>query len=297
MKNYNSEKEFLENYDETLYKSPSITVDTLVFSIGNKKNENYRKLSAKTLQILLVKRKDYPEKGKWAIPGGFMAIDETIIAAANRRLKEETGLENVYLEQLYTWGDVDRDPRKRIVSTSYLSLVNKDEVSPHAGETAWETAWFDISFKEVSKEVDSDSQKLNMELILTNTNTSEEFKIDMLITKSIKNCLVDVNTEIIGDKVLAFDHAKLIAYAILRLRGKMEYSSIAMHLMPEEFTFGDLQSVYECVLDKTFIGPNFRRKMRSLLVEVKNKDATNNNSGHRPAQLFKFNPETLLNEL
>lgn len=295
MKNYTSENDFLKDYDESQYKSPSVTVDTLVFTIGNKKSENYRKLSSKSLQILLVKRKEYPEKDKWAIPGGFMNVDETIIEAANRRLKEEVGLENVYLEQLYTWGDIDRDPRKRILSTSYLSLVNKEDVSVHSGETAWEAGWFDISFKEISKETINDTQKINMELILTHSETLEELKINVVINKSIKNHLIDVNTEIIGDKVLAFDHAKIISYAITRLRNKLEYSSIAVHLMPEAFTFGDLQNVYECILDKELIGPNFRRKMKSLLVEA--NDINKTNSGHRPAQLFKFNNETILNEL
>jgi ADP-ribose pyrophosphatase YjhB (NUDIX family) len=295
MKKYKSENEFLKNYDESQYKSPSVTVDTLVFTIGDKKNNNYRKLSSKSLQILLVKRKEFPEKDKWAIPGGFMNVEETIIEAANRRLKEEVGLENVYLEQLYTWGDLDRDPRKRILSASYLSLVNKDNVTIHSGETAWEAGWFDISFNELSKETIDDFQKINMELILTHSETLEKLKINILITKSIKNHLIDVNTEVIGDKILAFDHAKIIAYAITRLRNKLEYSSIAVHLMPEAFTFGDLQSVYECILNKELLGPNFRRKMKPLLSEV--NDIVKDNSGHRPAQLFKFNNEIILNEL
>jgi hypothetical protein len=224
-----------------------------------------------------------------------MNVEETIIEAANRRLKEEVGLENVYLEQLYTWGDLDRDPRKRILSASYLSLVNKDNVTIHSGETAWEAGWFDISFNELSKETIDDFQKINMELILTHSETLEKLKINILITKSIKNHLIDVNTEVIGDKILAFDHAKIIAYAITRLRNKLEYSSIAVHLMPEAFTFGDLQSVYECILNKELLGPNFRRKMKPLLSEV--NDIVKDNSGHRPAQLFKFNNEIILNEL
>ena len=296
MNKFKSEKEFLENYDETLYKSPSLTVDTLVFTIDDKKNDNYRKLSSKSLQILLVKRKEYPEKDKWAIPGGFINIDEELISAANRRLKEEVGLENVYLEQLYTWGDVDRDPRKRILSTSYLSLVNKKEVKIHAGDTAWDATWFDVSFNELESTITNNTKKTTMELILTNSVSNEVINTKLVITKSIKNHLVDVNIEIIGENSLAFDHAKIISYAIIRLRNKLEYSCIAMHLMPEEFTFGDLQNVYECVLNKKFIGPNFRRKMKPLLIESNIMKESDSNSGHRPAQLIKFNPEAILNE-
>lgn len=296
MKEYKSEKEFLDDYDESLYKSPSLTVDTLVFAIDNKKNDNYRKLASKSLQILLVKRKEYPEKDKWAIPGGFINIDEELIDAANRRLREEVGLENIYLEQLYTWGDINRDPRKRILSTSYISLVNKNEVTTHAGETAWDATWFDISFNELESKTIDNTKKTTMELALTNSVTGEKIITKLLITKSIKNHLVDMNTEIIGDNLLAFDHAKIISYAIIRLKSKLEYSCIAMHLMPKEFTFSDLQSVYECILNKKFVGPNFRRKMKPLLIESNTMKEAGENSGHRPAQLLKFNPETILNE-
>lgn len=294
---YETEKDFLENYDDSLYKSPSVTVDTLVFTVDEKKNDNYRKLAPKSLQVLLVKRKEYPEKDKWAIPGGFVGIDEQLIDAASRRLTEEVGVDNVYMEQLYTWGDVNRDPRKRIISASYLSLVNKSDVSPHAGETAWDAVWFDISFTELSNTKTEDGQISVMELALSNSDINEEYKIKVVIKKSIKNHLIDVNTSVVGDKVLAFDHAKILAYAIIRLRSKMEYSCIAVHLMPETFTFGDLQSVYECVLNKTFIGPNFRRKMKPLLIEVEYVEKQDKNSGHRPAQLLKFNSQTLLNEM
>ena len=119
-----TEKEFLRSYDSDKYKKPSVTVDTLIFTIDEKVSKNYRKLPEKELKILMVKRADHPFIGQWAIPGGFVDINESMEEAAERELFEETGVNNIYLEQLYTWGDVDRDPRTRVISTSYMALVD-----------------------------------------------------------------------------------------------------------------------------------------------------------------------------
>jgi len=98
------------------------------------------------LKVLLVKRKFAPGAGKWAIPGGFVREKESLEAAALRELKEETGLEKEgYLEQLYTFGEVDRDPRARVVSVSYLVLVNDAEkIKLKANDDAADAAWFSV---------------------------------------------------------------------------------------------------------------------------------------------------------
>jgi 8-oxo-dGTP diphosphatase len=117
----------------TDYEQPSVTVDLVVFSIHEKK-----------LKVLLVKRGVEPFRGGWALPGGFVHIGESIDAAAKRELAEETGVKGVYLEQLYTWGDVKRDPRGRVISVSYFALINQDSVELRASTDASDVDWFNI---------------------------------------------------------------------------------------------------------------------------------------------------------
>lgn len=128
-----TEKEFLERYKPGDYERPSVTVDMLLFTVDNKEQEDYRKLPEKELKLLLIKRKDHPYMGKWAIPGGFVDINEAVETAVYRELKEETNIDNVYMEQLYTFGDEEddkygrkkRDPRMRVISVSHMALVSK----------------------------------------------------------------------------------------------------------------------------------------------------------------------------
>ncbi len=113
---------------------PALTVDVVIFS-----------LRAGALQVLLVRRGEPPFAGQWAIPGGFVQIEESLDEAANRELEEETGLEAAYLEQLYTYGDPERDPRGRVVSVAYFALVPPGETHRIEGGTdAMEAAWHPI---------------------------------------------------------------------------------------------------------------------------------------------------------
>ena len=118
-----------------------MTVDILVLSVSNEEVSNYRKTDKKKMSILLVNRNDYPFKDKWCLPGGFVGIDEELEDAPIRVLKRETNLDNIYLEQLYTFGSVNRDPRMRIVSTSYMALIDKNRFNENLNENA---SWFDI---------------------------------------------------------------------------------------------------------------------------------------------------------
>ncbi|MCE3227036.1 MAG: hydrolase [Bacteroidetes bacterium] len=116
------------------YPRIDITVDAVVF--GYKPDEG--------ISVLLIKRKKDPFKGTWAIPGGFVEVDESLEHAVSRELKEETGIEVNYLEQLYTFGEPKRDPRKRIVSVAYYALVKPDIYEVHAADDAEGAEWFNI---------------------------------------------------------------------------------------------------------------------------------------------------------
>lgn len=116
------------------YPRAALTVDCVVFGFDEAE-----------LKVLLIERGLAPFKGKWALPGGFVRVDETIDEAARRELLEETGLVNVFLEQLYTFGAVKRDPRERVVSVAYYALVKLAE-HPATGSTdASDAAWFPAS--------------------------------------------------------------------------------------------------------------------------------------------------------
>ena len=144
-KEYKTEEEFLKNYDSSQFEKLSATSDILIFSVASSKQDNYRKLNNKHFSVLLVKRDQHPFKDKWCLPGGFIGIDETSEDAAKRILARETNLHNIYLEQLYTFDDVKRDPRMRIISISYVALVDKNRLD----DTLYENAsWFNMDIEE-----------------------------------------------------------------------------------------------------------------------------------------------------
>lgn len=116
------------------YPRPALTVDCVIF--GYDEDE---------LRVLLIQRDLEPYAGKWALPGGFVHQDETLDQAALRELEEETGVRNVFLEQLYTFGAVDRDPRGRVVTVAYYALVKLGDYTIRAATDARNAAWFGIN--------------------------------------------------------------------------------------------------------------------------------------------------------
>ena len=115
------------------FEKPSVTVDIVIFSIQET-----------DLKVLLVKRAIPPFKDKWAIPGGFVHIDESLEEAAVRELEEETGVKDLYLEQLYTFGDPKRDPRGRVITVSYMALIDSKKVVLRASTDVSEAEWFPV---------------------------------------------------------------------------------------------------------------------------------------------------------
>jgi 8-oxo-dGTP diphosphatase len=116
------------------YARPALTVDCVIFGFDDG-----------DLKVLLIERDLPPFKGKWALPGGFVQVDETLDDAARRELAEETGLADVFLEQLYTFGNLNRDPRERVVSVAYFSLVALTGHAIQAASDARNALWFSIA--------------------------------------------------------------------------------------------------------------------------------------------------------
>jgi 8-oxo-dGTP diphosphatase len=200
-----------------------ITVDIVIFTI-----------QAGALKVLLVKRGIEPFAGQLAIPGGFVLEDETLDQAAMRELREETGVSDVYLEQLYSFGDPGRDPRGRVVTVAYFALISAEHSQLRAGTDAAAAAWFPV------------------------------------------NAVPD----------LAFDHGKILAYAVERLRNKLEYTTVGFQLLPEKFSLSELQEVYEAILGKKLDKRNFRRKL--ALLKILKPTSQYRRDGRKPARLYRF---------
>ena len=270
-KEYHSEEEFLRDYDPSKFDRLALTADVLIFSVSSEETGNYRKLSEKKFSVLLVKRNTYPFKDKWCLPGGFLKVDETIDEAAKRILETETNLKNIYMEQLYTFGDVNRDPRMRIVSTAYIALVDKNRLNDHLPKNA---SWFTMHILEDDEEIQ-----------VMFDNGSENFSI--VVGKRLKSPTSDRYEYFVKkDDHLAFDHAKVIVSGISRLKNKVEYTDIVFNMMPEFFTLGELQQVYEVILGKKLLDPAFRRIIAKKTVKT---DKVQTGGGHRPSALFRYN--------
>ena len=208
------------------YERPGLTVDCVIFGLD---------LESASLNVMLIERDLEPFAGRWAIPGGFVRKGESLQAAALRELKEETGIENVFLEQLYSFGDPKRDPRGWVVSVAYYALVSPEQHPVQAATDAREARWFPVN--EVPR--------------------------------------------------LAFDHMKILAVALERLRGKLTYAPIGFELLPQKFTIKQLQRLYEIVLGTQLDNRNFRKKIFAMGV-LRELDEMQKGVPHRAARLYKF---------
>lgn len=270
MKEYKSEEEFLKDYDPNQFDRLSLTTDILIFSVSDEIQKNYRKLNKKHFSILLVKRDTYPFKDKWCLPGGFIKIDEDIEDAAVRILETETNIKDIYLEQLYTFGNPNRDPRMRVVSTSYMALIDKNRLCDNISKNA---SWFNVFVLEDKKEIN---------VTLDNGTETIKFKI----RKILKEKTTDrYKYEIMENDKLAFDHPLVIVSGISRLKNKLEYTDIVFNMMPEYFTLGELQQVYEVILGKKLLDPAFRR---IIAKKTEKTDKMKTGEGHRPSALFRY---------
>ncbi len=200
-----------------------ISVDVVIFTIRDG-----------ALHVLLVRRGVAPFAGRHAIPGGFVDEEESLEAAARRELAEETGVRDVYLEQLYSFGDPGRDPRGRVVTVAYFALIAADRAPLKAGSDAAEARWFPVAAR----------------------------------------------------PPLAFDHGRILDYALERLRNKLEYTTVGFQLLPDKFTLSELQAVYEAILARRLDKRNFRRKIALLRIVTPLREWRR--TGRKPARLYRF---------
>ncbi|MGL5149330.1 MAG: NUDIX hydrolase [Clostridium sp.] len=283
MNEFKNEEEFLSKYNDKIYEKPSVTNDVLIFTTCDKEEENTRKVPRKGLQVLLIKRDEYPHKGSYAIPGGFVSIKEGLEEGAIRKLKEKTGIDRVYIEQLYTYGEVDRDKRTRVITVSNLALLEKDLLN--SSEVIGEWFWID---KELYETIDGEDEIIRTYYITLREENSNKIIKYKVIEKTDKSLLR--NKKYIYEKQdesnleIAFDHIKILNDGIGRLRNKVEYTPIAFSLLPRLFTVKELQYVYEAIMGKEIL--NFRRKMGDMIIET---DEKIEGKPYRPAQVFKFN--------
>jgi 8-oxo-dGTP diphosphatase len=246
----------MSSYDPSAFAPFAVTVDLVVLTVRRH-----------ALCALVVRRGEPPFQGRWALPGGFVRIDEDLAAAAARELAEETGLlahdpsgpspaNGAHLEQLATYGDPQRDPRMRVVSVAHLVLA-PDLPAPRPGGDAHSVRWTPVE-----------------ELLGQEGGYGRDAE---------------------QAAPLAFDHARILADGVERARSKIEYSSLATAFCPQEFTVGELRRVYEAVWGVALDPRNFHRKVTGTPGFLVPTGGTTTRQGGRPAQLFRAGGATLLN--
>jgi 8-oxo-dGTP diphosphatase len=237
-----SEEAFLAEYDLEAFDRPSVAVDVVVLAAVRGE-----------LRVVVYLRRQHPARGRYALPGGFVRIDESLDAAAARLLRDKAGLERVFTEQLYTFGAPGRDPRGRIITVAYYALLDPrrfEEIDPARGARAGavRVPWAGEAGGPVAV-VDDEGRSLP----------------------------------------LAFDHQEIVATAVKRLRGKLDYTEVGFQLLPEEFTLRALQEAHEAVRGAPVNKDSFRRRMLAGgLVEATGEHERD--AAHRPAELYRFAP-------
>ena len=200
-----------------------MAVDLVVFTVDEA-----------ALRVALLRMKRPTFQGKWALPGGRIGDEETVEDAAVRELREKVGLDDVYLEQLYTFSRPDRDPDGRCISVAHMALVPPG----------------------------------------TGLRTTDKY--DGVGWFSARR-----------PPQLAFDHREILAYAVKRLRGKLAYTNVAYSLLPAAFSLGELQRVYETILDEELDPRNFQRRVVQLGM-VEETGQVREGARNRPARLYRF---------
>lgn len=224
----------------TRYPQPALAVDLAILTVEEG-----------ATKVLLVRRPDGTEVGgDWALPGGFVHIDRTLEETVARVLHEKANVEKAHFEQLATFGALDRDPRGRVVSVTYLALVPASAFPP----------------------VEPASERLLA-------------RIEGPSAGEVGGPVSVIGPD--GALSLAFDHATIIGEVMKRLRGKLDYTAIGYALLPPRFTLREVQDVHEAILGRRLAKPAFRRKIldRGLIRPTGLHEA---GGAYRPAELYEL---------
>jgi 8-oxo-dGTP diphosphatase len=220
----------------TDFERPSVAIDLVLMTVQEGR-----------LGVLAIRRDDQPA-ARWALPGGFVHIHDSLDDTVTRILREKARVPDAFVEQLFTFGRPDRDPRGRVISVAYYALVPVERLKGGLAASP------DLALAEIRLAV-----------------TGEQASI----------VLADGRAE-----RLAFDHGEILATAVARLRGKLDYSTVGLELLPRLFTLRQLQEVHEAILGVPLAKPAFRRKVldRGLLKATGRLEA---GRAFRPAELFR----------
>jgi 8-oxo-dGTP diphosphatase len=234
---------FLAGYDASRYPRPSVAVDVVLLTVRDGE-----------LRTLVARRSDPPAKGRWALPGGFVGLDESVDATAARVLATKVGLSDVFIEQLYTFGSPGRDPRTRVISVAYYALVEP---------TLLERA---IAARPAAD--------LRLARLAVAWPGEQGGPVEALDERG-------------RDLPLAFDHAEIVGTAVKRIRGKLDYAPIGFELLPLTFSLRDLRLVHEAIVGRRLNKDSFRRRIldRGLVVATGSRAV---DVGHRPPELYRF---------
>ncbi len=223
-----------------------VTVDLLILTVRDGR-----------LNLLLSRRKEEPYAGRWALPGRFVGQDESAEEAAEKLLQELLPVRDAFLEQLYTFSEVGRDPRGRVISTAYLVIVPRNRLDALEQEAVTAFSRF---------EVREDANDLR---------------------------LAGEDGTLLDGSDLAFDHSRIIGTGVARLRGKIDYTDVGFHFLNDlnAFSLGELQTVFEAVLGRKLDSSNFRRFIRNRYEEngrLVLTDREGRKKRGRPASLYQL---------
>jgi 8-oxo-dGTP diphosphatase len=234
---------FLASYDASRFPRPSVAVDVVLLTVRGG-----------GIWTLLGHRDEHPDQGRWALPGSFLRIDESLDAAATRVLRTKAGLRGVFTEQLYTFGSPKRDPRTRVISVAYYALVEPAILEGAA------------------------AARPDSGLIVARLDVQWPGE-----TGGPVSALDDSGTPL----SIAFDHAEILGMAVKRIRGKLDYAPIGFELLPHAFSLRDLRLVHEAILGRPLNKDSFRRRIldRALVTPTGERAA---GVGHRPPELYRF---------
>lgn len=205
-----NEQQFLAQYDPGEFERPSVAVDVVLLTVRDG-----------ALWTLVYRRTDHPALGRWALPGGFVRMDEPLGTAAARLLAAKANVRDVFLEQLYTFGNPERDPRMRIISVAHYALVPPRVFDGATGTQARVEVPWEGEEGGVAWPVDEDGARLD----------------------------------------LAFDHPRMLGLAVQRIRGKLRYAPIAFELLPPTFTLLQARRVHEAILGRPLNKDSFRKTL------------------------------------